>query len=164
MLKKEFHMRNQLRRQGLPIALVLFCAGLLLSWVTHGTGVVKDDPKRNISIPKQLSVPLQVQAAYNETHMFFRYRWPAEKPAIFHDVVKFEDGKWVRKGAGNPGPEKDGLQEDRVAMMLDDGSVPEFARYGGYMAIGSDIDTFTQHASKAAVEAHPHLGKKLKGG
>jgi hypothetical protein len=48
-------------------------------------------------------------------------------------------------------------------MMLDDGSVPEFARYGGYMAIGSDIDTFTKHASKAAVEAHPHLGKKLKG-
>ena len=156
-------MRNQLRRRGLPIALVLFGGGLLLSWVTHGKGVIKDDPKRNISIPKQLTVPLQVQAAYNDTHMFFRYRWPAQKPGIFHDVVKFEDGKWVRKGAGNPGPEKDGLQEDRVAMMLDDGSVPEFARYGGYMAIGSDIDTFTQHASKAAVEAHPHLGKKLKG-
>lgn len=77
--------------------------------------------------------------------------------------MKFEDGKWERKGKGNPGPEPDGLQEDRVAMMLDDGSVPEFARYGGFMVIGSGIDTFTQHASSDEVKAHPHLGKKLKG-
>lgn len=156
-------MTQHFRRKGLVAALALFGAGLLLSWLSHGTGVVHDDPKRNISIPKQLTVPLQVQAAYNDTQMFFRYRWPAEKPDIFHDVVKFEDGKWVRKGKGNPGPEPDGLQEDRVAMMLDDGSVPEFARYGGYMAIGSGIDTFTKHASDEAVKAHPHLGKKLKG-
>ncbi|MGV8891731.1 MAG: ethylbenzene dehydrogenase-related protein [Burkholderiaceae bacterium] len=155
-------MSNQFRRKGLPIALALFAAGLLLSWVTHGTGVVHDDPKRNISIPKQLTVPLQVQAAYNDTNMFFRYRWPAEKPHIFHDVVTFEDGNWVRKGKGNPGPEPDGMHEDRVAMMLDDGSVPEFARYGGYLAIGSGIDTFTKHASADEVKAHPYLGKKLK--
>lgn len=155
-------MSNQLRRKGLVAALALFGGGLLLSWVTHGTGVVHDDPKRNISIPTQLTVPLQVQAAYNDTNMFFRYRWPAEKPGIFHDVVKFEDGKWVRKGKGHPGPEPDGLQEDRVAMMLDDGSVPEFARYGGYLAIGSGIDTFTKHAGEEEVKANPHLGKKLK--
>lgn len=156
-------MNDGLRFKGLVAALALFGGGLLLSWLTHGTGVVHNDPKRNISIPSQLTVPLQVQAAYNGSHMFFRYRWPAEKPGIFHDVVKFEDGKWVRKGAGSPGPEKDGIHEDRVAMMLDDGSVPEFARYGGYIAIGSGIDTFTRHASKEEVEAHPHLGKKLKG-
>ena len=156
-------MNDGLRFKGLVAALALFGGGLLLSWLTHGTGVIHNDPKRNISIPSQLTVPLQVQAAYNGSHMFFRYRWPAEKPGIFHDVVKFEDGKWVRKGAGNPGPEKDGIHEDRVAMMLDDGSVPEFARYGGYLAIGSGIDTFTRHASKEEVEAHPHLGKKLKG-
>jgi len=85
-------MSNQLRRKALFAAVALFGGGLLLTWFTHGTGVVHDDPERNISIPKELTVPLQVQAAYNDTHMFFRYRWPAEKPAIFHDVVKFEDG------------------------------------------------------------------------
>ena len=155
-------MPNQLRVKGLVAALALFGGGLLLSWFTHGNGVVHDDLKRNISIPKQLTVPLQVQAAYNGTDMFFRYRWPSEKPGIFHDVVKFEDGKWVRKGAGNPGPEASGLQEDRVAMMLDDGSVPEFARYGGYLAIGSGIATFTKHANGDEVKAQPYLGKKLK--
>lgn len=143
-------------------ALALFGGGLLLSWVTHGTGVVRDDPKRNISVPKQLTVPLQVQAAYNGTDMFFRYRWPADKPGIFHDVVKFEGGKWVTKGSANPGSQTDGLHEDRVAMMLDDGSVPEFARYGGYLAIGSGIATFTNHAKSDEVKAHPYLGKKLK--
>lgn len=155
-------MSDRLRVKGLVAAVALFGGGLLLSWVTHGTGVVKDDPKRNISIPKQLTVPLQVQAAYNGTDMFFRYRWPAEKPGIFHDVVKFEDGKWVRKGAGNPGPEPSGMHEDRVSMMLDDGRVPEFARYGGFLAIGSGIATFTRHASSDEAKAHPYLGKKLK--
>lgn len=150
------------RRNALLAALAIFGGSLLLSWLTHGTGVVKDDPKRNISVPRQLTVPLQVQAAYNGTHMFFRYRWPAAKPGIFHDMLKFEDGKWVTKGKAVPGSEPDGLHEDRVAMMLDDGSVPEFARYGGYLAIGSGIATFTEHAGGDDVKAHSYLGKKLK--
>ncbi|MEK7347119.1 MAG: ethylbenzene dehydrogenase-related protein [Pseudomonadota bacterium] len=155
-------MKHSFQRAGLIAALSLFGGGLLLSWFTHGTGTVKDDPKRGISIPQQLTVPLQVQAAYNDKDIFFRYRWPAAKPGIFHDVVVYEGGKWVRKGKGNPGPEKDGMHEDRVAMMLDDGSVPEFARYGGYLAIGSGIASFTQHANGKEVAAQPHLGKKLK--
>lgn len=150
------------RRTGLYVALTLFGGGLLLSWLTHGSGVVRDDPARGISIPKQLTVPLQVQAAYNGTHMFFRYRWPAEKPGLFHDMLKFEGGKWVTKGKAVPGSEPDGLHEDRVAMMLDDGSVPEFARYGGYLAIGSGIATFSSHAKGDDVKAHAYLGKKLK--
>lgn len=155
-------MSKSQQRTGLLAALALFGGGLLLTWVTHGTGTVKDDPARNISIPKELTVPLQVQAAYNDTNMYFRYRWPAPKPGIFHDVVVFEGGKWVRKGKGNPGTEKDGMHEDRVAMMLDDGGVPEFSRYGGYMTIGSGIASFTEHAKDDAVKAHPYLGKKLK--
>ena len=121
-------MKSALQRAGLIAALALFGGGLVLSWMTHGIGTVQDDPKRGISIPKQLTVPFQVQATYNDKDIFFRYRWPAAKPSIFHDVVVYEGGKWVRKGKGNPGTEKDGMHEDRVAMMLDDGSVPEFAR------------------------------------
>jgi hypothetical protein len=155
-------MKSAFQRAGLIASLALFGGGLVLSWMTHGTGTVQDDPKRGISIPKQLTVPLQVQATYNDKDIFFRYRWPAAKPSIFHDVIVYEGGKWVRKGKGNPGPEKDGMHEDRVAMMLDDGSVPEFARYGGYMAIGPGIASFTQHASDKEVIAHPYLGKKLK--
>jgi len=58
-------------------AVGLFSGALLISWLTHGTGIVNDDLDRNISIPDQLTVPMQVQAAYNNTTMFMRYRWPA---------------------------------------------------------------------------------------
>ena len=58
-------------RTRLLIGVALFGGALLMSWLTHGTGVIKDDPKRSISVPKQLTVPLQVQAAYNGADMYF---------------------------------------------------------------------------------------------
>lgn len=150
------------RQRVLYVVLALFAGGLVLSWMTHGTGVVRDDPDRNISIPPQLSVPLQVQVAYNDADVFFRYRWPAERPGLFHDTLTFDNGAWVRKGQAVPGSNPDGLHEDRVAMMLDDGSVPEFSRYGGYLAIGTGILGFTGEVHGDEIAAHPHLGKTLK--
>ena len=151
-------------RQGLAIALaiLLLVGGVLLSWLTHGRGVVRDDPKRNISVPKTLTVPLQVRAAYNAEKIFVNYRWPADRPGLFHDVLVYEGGRWVVKGRATPGSQPDGMHEDRVAMMLDDGGVPEFARYGGYITVGDGILTFTNEASEDAVKAHPYLGGKLK--
>ncbi|MEX2365757.1 MAG: ethylbenzene dehydrogenase-related protein, partial [Pseudohongiellaceae bacterium] len=58
---------------GVPIALGL-------AWVTQGTGVIKNDLDRNIYIPDELTMPLQVQAAHNGQQIFFRYRWPADQP------------------------------------------------------------------------------------
>lgn len=150
-----------MRRSVLPIASVLFLGGLLASWATHGTGVVRDDPERNIAIPDTLTVPLQVQAAYNDTTMFMRYRWPAEKPGIFHDVLVYQDGKWVKKGGGVPGSNPDGLHEDRVAMMLDDGSVPEFSRYGGYIAIGAGLAGLTTEAPEEVTKYLPATRNRL---
>lgn len=127
-------------------AVALFSGALLVSWFTHGTGVVHDDPERNISIPETLTVPLQVQAAYNDRDIFFRYRWPSASMGIFHDVLRFEDGKWIREGRDMPGPNPFGAHEDRVAMMLDDGSVPDFGRYGGYITVGAGLAGLTDEA------------------
>ncbi|MBL8662833.1 MAG: hypothetical protein JNM29_08405 [Candidatus Odyssella sp.] len=143
------------------LALVVFVGVLGLSWITHGTGVVKNDPKRHISIPAQLTVPLQVQSAYNGTDVYFRYRWPSPNAGIHHDVLRFTKGAWVVQGSAVPGSQPDGLHEDRVAMMVDDGSVPEFGRYGGYVAIGNKLAGFTDEASGREVREHPYLGKKL---
>lgn len=153
-------IRSSSQRKGLAAALALFAGGLLLSWFTHGTGVVRNDPKRNIYIPDELTMPLQVQAAYNGTDMFFRYRWPAKQASIYHDMLKFEGGKWVRHGASVVGPQTEGIYEDRVSMMVDDGGVPEFARYGGYITIGDSMRFFTNEAEKKEVQAHPYLGQK----
>ncbi len=145
----------------LPVASALFLGGLLVSWVTHGTGVVVNDPERNISIPETLTVPLQVQAAYNDETMFFRYRWPADRPGIFHDVLVYQDGEWQRRGDAVPGSNPDGLHEDRVAMMLDDGSVPEFGRYGGYITIGAGLAGLTDEAPEEVTKYLPATRNRL---
>lgn len=47
-------------------------------------------------------------------------------------------------------------------MMVDDGSVPEFARYGGYYAIGDGLAEMSDAADSAEVAAHPYLGAVRK--
>ena len=152
----------KLKRTLLYLSLVIFVGMLGVSWLTLGTGIVKNDLARNIYIPQQLLMPLQVKAAYNGRDMFFRYRWPSERPGIYHDMLKYEKGKWVRYGASVPGPQPQGIYEDRVTMLVDDGSVPDFKNYGGYITIGDRMRFFTDEATKKEVQGHPYLGKKKK--
>jgi len=143
-------------------ALVLFLGVLGLSWLTHGTGIIRNDPSHEIAIPSPLTMPLQVKAAYNEQDIFVRYRWPSPRPGIHHDVLVYRGGKWEVQGQPVPGSQPDGLAEDRVAMMLDDGGVPEFARYGGYITVGDGITSVSRSADTKAVRAHPDLGQRLR--
>ena len=146
----------------LNVAVALFLLMLVLSWFFHGSGVVHNDLKRNIYIPETLTMPLQVKAAYNGDKMFFRYRWPVKQPHIYHDMMKFQGGKWERYGKSVAGPQPQGIYEDRMTMLVDDGSVPEFEKYGGYITIGDRMRFFTNEAKKEEVEAHPYLGKQKK--
>ncbi len=140
------------------LALVLLLGTLGVIWATQGTGVIRNDLSRNIYIPEELTMPLQVKAAYNGRDMFFRYRWPSDRPGIYHDMLKFEGGKWVRYGGSVPGPQPDGIYEDRVTMLVDDGSVPLFDRYGGYITVGDRMRFFTDEATAKEVKAQPYLG------
>ena len=145
----------------IPAVLASLTLAMGLAWLTQGTGVVHNDPARNLHIPEQLTMPLQVQVAYNPQHIFFRYRWPAERAHVYHDMLRFADGEWVRHGASGVGPDPDGTYEDRVTMLVDDGSVPEFGRYGGYITAGANARFFSDEAKPAEVAANPHLGKTL---
>ena len=141
---------------------VLFAAGLLLSLLTHGAGVIKNDPERNIWIPDQLTMPLELQVAYNDQDIFFRYRWPVQEPHLYLDMLRYTDGEWVRHGTSPVGPDSHGIYEDRVTMLVDDGSVPEFQRYGGYITAGDGMRFFTVgEADPEQVRAHHHLGQTL---
>ncbi|MBI3918062.1 MAG: hypothetical protein HY322_13760 [Betaproteobacteria bacterium] len=144
----------------LAVAAILFLAVLGVSWLFHGTGVIHNDVKRNIFIPQELTMPLQVKAAYNGDKMFFRYRWPAKQPSIYHDMMKYGGGQWKRYGDSVPGPQPEGIYEDRVTMLVDDGSVPEFEHYGGYITVSDRMRFFTNEAKGDEVKAHPYLGKK----
>ena len=153
---------SHLREQRGMIGVAALAVGLAALWLSNDTGTIRDDPKRHISIPDPLLVPLQVQAAYNQERIFFRYTWPSERPHIFHDMLRYEGGQWKRYGNAVPGSEPHGLHEDRVAMMVDDGRVPEFARYGGYYAIGDGLAEMTDAADGDEVQAHPYLGAVRK--
>ena len=142
-----------MRYKLLAAATAVFLAVLALSWVFHGTGVVKNDLARNIFVPEELTMPLQVKAAFDGEKIFFRYRWPARQPHIYHDMLRYEGGKWMRIGRSLPGPQPQDIYEDRVTMLVDDGAVPEFERYGGYITIGDRMRFFTSEASKKEVEA-----------
>lgn len=146
----------------LRVGLILFC--LLLAWVllwsTRGTGVIQDDLERNIAIPDELTMPLKLQVAYNDEKIFFRYRWPAEDAHVYHDMLRYEEGEWVRYGSPPIGRDPNNTYEDRVTMLVDDGKVPEFARYGGYITVGANPRYFTDAADASEVRDHPHLGEK----
>lgn len=144
-------------------ALLLFVSGLLFvgalaaAWFTHGTGVVRDDPARNIAIPATLTIPLKLQVAYNDETVFFRYRWPSPRPGIHHDMLRFDGTKWEVRGNPVPGSAEFGLHEDRVSMLLDDGRVPEFALYGGFVTAGARLAGLTDAISGREVANHPEL-------
>lgn len=137
------------RRTAVLIVTGIFTAALFVSLVTHTTGIVRDDPERKIWIPDELTMPLQLQVAYNEEQIFFRYRWPAKRPHVYTDLLQYRDGRWQRKLHSPVGPDPDGIYEDRLTMMLDDGSVPEFQRYGGYITVGANMRDFSDAGPNA---------------
>jgi hypothetical protein len=150
-----------LRRQSaLLIVTLLFIAALLLALLTHGRGVIRDDPDRSIWIPKELTMPLQLQVAYDDQQILFRYRWPAERPHVYTDLLRYSDGGWQRQLRSPVGPEPDGIHEDRLTMMVDDGGVPEFQHYGGYITVGANMRDFTR-AEGDAEEDRAHRRKYL---
>ena len=54
------------RRTAMIVVTGMFFAALMLSLLTHSTSVVRNDPARNIWIPAELTMPLQLQVAFNE--------------------------------------------------------------------------------------------------
>lgn len=138
------------RHTALIVVTATFVAAVGLALASHGTGVIRNDVAHNRWIPDELTMPLQMQAAYDDQRMYFRYRWPAPRPHIANDLLRFHDGQWRRQERSPVGPDPDGNSEDRLAMMVDDGSVPEFEHYGGYITVGAQMRDFNGSGADAA--------------
>jgi hypothetical protein len=123
--------------------------------------VIRDDPERNIQIPRELMHTMEVKAAYNGETMFFRFRLPTDEPSWNHDYWVYQgDGTWDRRGRSPVGREPDGLYEDRIAFFLDDGRVPEFGLYGGFITVSGDQMRFFSNAASEEVKQHWRFGPK----
>jgi hypothetical protein len=118
---------------------------------------------------KKGSLDLQVQAAYDDQNLYLRFRWPTQldRAGQMHDYMRYNGEGWefyggarseeaVRSGKEPP------LYEDRLAIMLDDGSVPLFAEQGCWLTCHTAMRDMPDEAPSDAVKAHPLLGEQLK--
>ncbi|MCH8500793.1 MAG: ethylbenzene dehydrogenase-related protein [Aliidiomarina sp.] len=104
---------------------------------------------------------LYVAAEYDDEVFRLHYRMAISEPSWYHQYWLYRDGGWVRMGSGASGPDDNRLYEDRISMMLDDGSVEGFSRYGGWMLVHPGMRTLDSAVSADDVAAHPILGTEM---
>ncbi len=112
-------------------------------------------------------VKLAVQAAHDDDYLYFRFRWKtnANREGRMHNMIRFDGKAWkfygshrasskVRSGKEPP------LYEDRLAIMLDDGKVKDFAKQGCWVSCHNGMRDTPEEPTKKQVRAHPLLGEK----
>jgi len=99
----------------------------------------------------ELSVDLEVQSAYNDTHVFFNFRWETEEPYWHHDYFVYEDGEWAR----------DGFTEDRLRIMFGHEDLKGYGNFGGWITAHEGMRGFENEIPPEEVEEHPWLGEEL---
>ncbi len=127
-----------------------------------GGAVMGQQGKKNFYIPKDLNAELNVRAAFNDEEVFFQFEWSSVSMGIYHDYLRFQGGKWVKTSGSSPGPHPLKLYEDRVSLLLDDGSVRFFDSAGGYVTIHERMRYLSNQSPKSEVKKHPYLGGKKK--
>ena len=115
---------------------------------------------------KNGSVELKVQVAHDGENLHWRFQWKTNmnRAGQMHNFMVYDSGKWkfmggprssfkVRSGAEPP------LYEDRLAIMLDDGSVPGYKEQGCWLACHDGMRDMPGMPTTAQVSGHPRLGK-----
>lgn len=121
-------------------------------------------------IPGKVGVKdLTVQAAYDEAYVYFRLQWKSQlnREGRMHDMVRFDGNEWKWYGSHRAkSTVREGktpaIYEDRLAIMIDDGSVPMFAAQGCWLTCHNGMRDMPDQPAKADVKAHPYLGGEMK--
>jgi hypothetical protein len=110
---------------------------------------------------KNGSVNLGVQVAYDKDNAYFRFQWKTLNPfpGNAHPYLRFDGKEW--KVYGHPkldevvqSGEQPGIYEDRMSIMIDDGSVPMFAQQGCWLTCHNGERDNPDLASKEDVQAN----------
>jgi hypothetical protein len=118
---------------------------------------------------KNGTVPLSVQVAYDKDNAYFRFQWKTRNayPGEAYPFLRFDGKEWkpygnqrlagaVRKGEQPP------VYEDRLSIMIDDGSVPNFANQGCWQTCHNGMRDAPNQPSADAVKANPMLSALKK--
>jgi hypothetical protein len=131
-----------------------------------GNKLVKGGPLEPTPIAgKNGTLPLAIQAAHDKDYVYLRMQWKSQmnREGRMHDYLRFDGKEWkgyggyrssdkVRSGAEPP------LYEDRLAIMLDDGKVPNFAQQGCWLTCHNGMRDAPKTAGKDDVKKHPFFG------
>lgn len=107
-------------------------------------------------------VPLAVQVAYDTENAYFRFQWKTlnKYAGDAHPYLRFDGKEWkvyghpkldavVQKG------EQPGIYEDRMSMMIDDDSVPGFAKQGCWLTCHDGMRDTQKQPTADEVKANP---------
>jgi hypothetical protein len=115
---------------------------------------------------KNPTVDLKVQVAYDAENAYFRYQWPTQmdRAGKMHNYLRYNGEGWEFYG----GPRSSGkvhsgdqppLYEDRLTMMIGDGSVPMYAEQGCWLTCHTGMRDMPNEPTKDEIGANPVLGK-----
>jgi hypothetical protein len=114
------------------------------------------------------AIEVTFQAAYDDDNLYMRFQWPTQldRPGQMHDYIRYTDAGWEfyggprSRGSVRAG-EQPPLYEDRLAIIVDDGSVANFAEQGCWLSCHTSMRDMPDQPSSDAVKAHPLLGEAL---
>ncbi len=112
---------------------------------------------------------LKVQALHDSEYLYFRFQYKSQldREGRMHNMIRYDGKEWqwygshrasdkVRSGKQPP------VYEDRLAIMIDDGSVPMFAEQGCWLTCHDSMRDMPAAPTKTEVKAHPYLGVEMK--
>jgi hypothetical protein len=118
---------------------------------------------------KQGVIDLNVQVAYDDQNLYWRFQWKTKNnfPGRAHPHWRFDGKEWKQYGYPRlhkqvQSGKQPAIYEDRLSIMVDDGTVPMFKEQGCWLTCHNGQRDMPGKASKDQVRAHPLLGKVLK--
>ncbi len=135
-----------------------------------GNATVSGEKLESAPIPgKNGVIDLAVQAAHDGEYLYWRFQWKSnmDREGRMHDMMRFDGKEWKFYGSHRA---KDAVREgkspaiyeDRLAIMVDDGSVPMFAEQGCWLTCHDSMRHMPERPDAAEVKAHPYLGAVMK--
>jgi hypothetical protein len=128
-----------------------------------GNKLVKANPLEPTPVSGKNGVlNLNVQVAYDNENAYFRFQWKTQvnRPGDAYPVYRFDGKDWKAYGQPRLHPaarkgEQPAIYEDRLSMMIDDGSVPGFANQGCWLTCHRGERDMPQQPTTANVLANP---------
>ncbi len=109
------------------------------------------DLRETEEVERQEFAKLDVAIVHNDEEIQFRYRFETENASWYHTYRTYRDGEWTNPDDSEGRASEYGFYEDRISVMIDDGSVPGFPDYAGYLTAHPGVRSMPGEPTSAEV-------------